>query len=185
MIMVKKIVALLLLAVVIGYVGLSWSQLKSSNVEDLVLCSVDKGGIYIPSKVCYWYLTNHRNDAEDVNQLSQNGGLSFILGVYQGSNDGMDDKKVADYNQRTLEIADHFIRIGLDINAINQTDGLTPLHAEVLANNPKLVEFLIKKGADLSVKEKNNNLTPLQFAESLVGRNEGIDRSEVLSLLKR
>ncbi len=183
--MVKKLIASLLLIIVVGYVGLAWFQLKTNNVADLILCSVDRGGVYIPDSVCYWYLTSYRNDTEDLDQLSKNGGLSFILGVYQSSGQGEEHSEISTYNQRALKIADSFIEKGIEISKIDEIDGLTPLHKEILANNPKLVKYLIDKGADLSIKEKNNNLTPLQFAELLTNKNKDIDRSEVISLLEK
>jgi ankyrin repeat protein len=107
------------------------------------------------------------------------------LGVYQPSLQGGDSSDIAKYNQRVLKIADHFIGKGVDINKIDEKDGLSALHKEVLANNSKLVRYLVDKGVDLSIKENNNNLTPLQFVELLVTKNNNIDRSEVWSLLKK
>jgi hypothetical protein len=183
--MFKKFVVPLLLLIIAGYVGLSWFQLKTSNVADLVLCSADRGGIYIPDSACFWYLTSYRNDAEDLDQLSKSGGISFILGVYQPSKQGGNISEFTDSNQRILKIADYFIDKGIAINRIDEIDGLTPLHKEILANNPKLVKYLIDKGADLSIKERNSDLTPLQFAKVLADKNKDIDRSEVISLLEK
>ena len=106
--MLKKFVIPLALLVVAGYAGLSWFQLKSSHVADLILCSVDKGGIYIPDSVCYWYLTNYRSKGEDIRQLSESGGVGFILGVYNSSEQGENSAKITFQNQRVLEIAGYF-----------------------------------------------------------------------------
>lgn len=182
--MIKKFIVPFLLLVLVGYTGLSWFQLKTSNIEDLILCSVDRGGIYIPDSVCYWYLTSYRNEAEDLRQLYKSGGISFVLGVYRASSQDAHNIEIAEYNQRTLELADHFINNGIEINKVDENDGLTPLHKEILANNPELVKYLINKGADLTVKEQNNDLTPLEFAELLSTKNANIDRGEVLSILK-
>ena len=52
----------------------------------------------------------------------------------------------------------------VDLNIL--CEGGSPLHLAVLFGNKAHVEFLISKGADVSIKEENEGNTPLHWAKS-------------------
>ena len=63
-----------------------------------------------------------------------------------------------------IEIAQLILKHGVDINAVNNK-GQTALHLAI-CNNPNsidTVEFLLAAGADLNVKDKELEQTPLHY----------------------
>jgi Ankyrin repeat len=56
-----------------------------------------------------------------------------------------------------LEIARNFIRVGCNINAYDR-HGFTPLHSAILFNDPVMVGFLIKYGANPQLPIRPRNL---------------------------
>ena len=69
-------------------------------------------------------------------------------------------------NQGHLKIVELLVEAGADINAKDLTDW-TPLHLAVKENHLKVVEYLVKKGARLDIKEKLNDLNPIEFATAM------------------
>ena len=76
-------------------------------------------------------------------------------------------------DQGHLKIVELLVEAGADINAKNLTDW-TPLHLAVKENHLKIVEYLVKKGARQDLRDKMNNLTPIEFAKAR-GNNAIID----------
>lgn len=145
-------------------------SMSSADIEDVIICSADTGSHYIPSSVCKYYLHNFRANKDDVSYLQSRSGLNFIVNMPEKT-----DKK---------DLINYFLSKGLDINKPSKIDGLTPIHAAILLNNPDIVKLLIKHGASLTTLDERLKLTPLQFANDLASKNPAIDRSAVIALLK-
>lgn len=153
-----------------GVVGLTSYDLSNMDTETIILCSSNEGGILIPGKICEYYMYNHRNIKEDVEQLASGASLAFIL-------NGNSEKK--------YKIAEFFISNGLDVNGVNHYGdyNLTPIYSSVLLNDVVMAEFLLKHGADLRIKPPSVNMNPLEFARSLQEKVPSVDRSKILELL--
>jgi len=168
--MMFKIFSAVILLFVAGLAGLIAYDMSKMDAETIILCSLDEGGIRIPSKLCEYYLLNYRDHKKDVNELASGAGLSFIL--------------TAD-NEEKYKIADSFIAYGLGVDGINHYGkyNLTPLHSAVLSNDVEMVKFLLIKGASLDIKPPSINMTPLEFAESLQKKEPSVDRSQIIQIL--
>lgn len=87
-----------------------------------------------------------------VNARSYNGSTSLMLAIIN-ANSGDD----------AVGVAKVLVSAGTDVNAKNIL-GQTALIGASLRGTPKLVEFLIEKGADVNVREFSNGHTPLHLA---------------------
>lgn len=158
----------------IGYLALMTYAVATMSITDLVLCSASQGGIRIPSRLCEYYLKNHRGDKADMEELAI-GGLDPIL--------NLDDPK------KKYALAAYFIAKGLDVNGVNhyaygEPGDLTPLHASVLYNDPERAQFLLAHGADASIKSKRHgDVTPLALAKRLQQKRPHEDRSAIIRIL--
>lgn len=186
--MIKKILIVSVAVIVVGLSGFMWTHLKSADTLDLILCSVGKNEPYESSSLCYAYLINQRDVKADIEKLEkQYRGLETVLAQYRTADLGYKmEKQDEQINQRVISISDYYLSHGLNINAVDNY-GMTVLHSEVLANNVKLVEYLIRKGAKLNIKAHNSNfqsdLTPLELVDYLIQQNPKTDRSAVRQLL--
>jgi len=151
--------------------GLMLYDMKTMNIEVLILCSSNQGGIRIPSKLCNYYMVNFRIDEDDIKELSEGAGLEFILNGQ---------------NPIKYQIAETFISRGLDVNGVNNYSSrdLTPLHAAVLYNDAEVIRFLISQGANVHRRSKGYyGMTPLELAEKL-HEEEGLhNRSKIITIL--
>ena len=75
--------------------------------------------------------------------------------------------------QKNMQIVELLIDYGLDINAIGPTNGYTPLHDAVWADNKEAVKLLLAKGARPDIKAKDG-LTPIEKAQQ-EGKNELVE----------
>ena len=150
--------------------GLVIYDLKRMDIETLILCSTNEGGILIPESLCNYFMINHRITEDDIENLSRGPSLDYILNL------GAPEK---------YQIAHRFLKKGLDINGVNHYSAkkLTPLHAAVLYNDAERVEFLVENGADLSIKNSYYGMTPLELAEELTGKNEEDSRRKIIEIL--
>jgi hypothetical protein len=57
------------------------------------------------------------------------------------------------------------------------------LHAAVVLNDLKLVEYLLGKGASTTQIDKNYGLTPLELIQELNTGNEPMDRGSIAKIL--
>ncbi|MCI0507318.1 MAG: ankyrin repeat domain-containing protein [Gammaproteobacteria bacterium] len=171
-----KYIAILVLLPFILYFSLLGYFLRGASITDLVLCALEDKVTYIPKHICYTYLVNFRNREADISALAAADGLQFVFAGYALASQ--------EQRQQTLELADTFIEKGLDVNQVSLINGLTPMHAVILANNPELVKYLIQKGADISIKDNSDKLIPLEFAEGLMSTDTNTDRSAVIQILK-
>lgn len=74
--------------------------------------------------------------------------------------------EVAGTEDEVLEVAEWLVKIGADVNAVDQ-NGETAMHAAAYKNLPKVVEFLAANGAKTEVWNQTNKhgWTPLLIAE--------------------
>ncbi|MBL1277356.1 MAG: hypothetical protein COB30_014835, partial [Ectothiorhodospiraceae bacterium] len=63
------------------YVGLMFYDMTEMEIEVLILCSENQGGILIPSSLCHYYMLNYRINEKDIKKLSEGAGLDYVLGV--------------------------------------------------------------------------------------------------------
>jgi ankyrin len=74
--------------------------------------------------------------------------------------------------------------LGLDVNAINSM-GLTALHGAANRGSDDIIEFLVEKGADLGVKDKEGR-TPLTWAEGVfLATHPAKPKPTSIALIKR
>jgi len=168
--MSKKLLYSGFVAALIGVAGLVWHDMSSMDIDELVLCSANEGGIKIPSRLCTHYMTNYRIDEDDIEQLSKGAGLEFILNLE---------------NPEKYKMAEIFISRGLDVNSINHYNDkdITPLHAAVLYNDLERVRFLINQGANINIESKGYGMTALELARKLHKEHGKENRSEIVKIL--
>ena len=83
-----------------------------------------------------------------------------------------------------VDVVDHLLTLGgIEVNA--EVDGATALHWAAWEAKPRMVEFLLGRGADSTAQDCEHNATPQQWAE-LRGNQLGPrwGHGEVVSLLK-
>jgi Ankyrin repeats (3 copies) len=150
--------------------GLMLYVMTQLNIDEVIMCSANDGGIRIPANLCKYYMLNYRLTEKDIEDLSEGAGLEFIIGGY---------------NPDKYKIAKIFISNGLDINGVNHygTLNLTPLHAAALGGNVEDLKFLLSQGADFRIKHKDRG-TALDVAKKFHRANDkSRDRSEIIRLL--
>ena len=153
-----------------GGVGLALYDISRMDIEELILCSANEGGIRIPNSICEYYMLNHRINKGDVAQLAEGAGLEFILNLE---------------NPEKYKIAEIFISKGLNVNGINHYNDkyITPLHAAVLYNDLERVKFLVGQGANINIKSKGYGMTALELARHLHKEHGKENRIEIIKLL--
>ena len=144
------------------------------NIEYLVICA-DKGGLKIPfaKSICRGYLFTFRGSQQDIADLHQGVGASFVLG---GESSAPEREQVLKY----------LISKGLDVNHHDMHQFL-PLHGAVLTNSADEVGILLRNGANPNLKDKKYGLTPLELALKIQAENkfpeDRENRKAVISLL--
>ena len=136
---------------VVGMVLLLVYQIISMPVERLILCAADESDSLYPASVCNFVLVHHRAGSDDIEALSAGAGLDFILNLD---------------SQAKFKISDVFLQNGLGVDSVNNfTDQkVTALQASVIYEDAKRVEYLLSKGADAHLKNRDG-LTALDFAD--------------------
>lgn len=162
---IYSVLALLALGLLFAHVSLSMMSL-----EKLIVCAATDDASRVPSPVCMYYLENLTN-REDADQLDAGAGLAYAFDVPD--------------NRTRRMMMERLLEIGVDINAPSDTDGLTPLNSAILLNDPGLVEFLIRHGADMEAKDSANRLNARQYLDFLQRRDGATDRSQISALLDR
>jgi hypothetical protein len=166
--------ALLLLS---GYLAAAWCVMRTNiDVPILAIITYDSYPV-IPRGLAEAYLSATDYDPNASTRLGM-PAFNFIVAGY-----GLRDSR---HNEAVLELSQRFIEKGADIN--KKWDGFTPLQAAVLANEPVLVQHLLKNNADQNIRLKrfgkpDDNMTTLEFAEYLAGLKKR-DMTKVLELLK-
>lgn len=159
-----------------GYLTMVWYTMQES-MEMPILAITTNGDPRFPRSLAKAYLFASDYDPNAVTEYGQ-PALSFILAGY-GSE--------GTHNEEILQLSQQFIDKGADVNRPH--NGLTPLQEAVLANEPVLVEHLLKNKADPNIRskipgKKLDNLTALEFAEYFESLKKD-DFSRVLELLKK
>lgn len=147
----------------------SLAALSTLTIRELVLCAATDEVLMIPRPLCRTYL-DHFTTQQEADELDAGPGLAFSFAI-------------PDANDREAVIK-RLLSIGVDIDRSAPIDGLTPLNAAVLANDARLVAYLIENGAKLDNPDQAHQQNAQQFAERLQQQNPAVDRSEVTALLK-
>lgn len=161
----------LLVISLFSYAGLSFYVLQASSPETNASCAVGNSGTRIPQFACRWYLehqlisTEESGDAQSV--------LFLAIGAYPTHPDSA---------QEIMELA---LDEGADINGHSPRSGYTPLQEAVLFNEPGLVDFLLKEGADPAVEGQDKGLTAGELLAVIKKRNPEQDLSEIESQLEQ
>jgi len=175
--MKKKIVFGGIGGIFLIYVGLMLYVMTDLEMEHLILCSENQGGIRIPSSLCKYYLVNYRMNEEDIKELSEGAGLDYILGI-----EGRTSTK--------YELAKRFLAKGLDVDGVSHYTAappndikITPLQGAALTNELQSVKFLIEQGANLQIRGELG-MTALEYAKKIhKAGSQFWDRTEIIQLL--
>jgi hypothetical protein len=163
------------------YVSFVSYALSTIDIEQLIVCSLHPETNRFPPGLPEFFLCQFRGDRKDLETLSKDKGLSFILS---------DDTAQSD---QVMKIATFFLNKGIDINLIG-FDGLTALHSAVLQNQPEHVSYLMRNGADASIgvdysyvfekKEKSKmfGMSALELAK-FASEQDKQDRSKIIEIL--
>ncbi|KEQ12210.1 ankyrin repeat domain-containing protein [Endozoicomonas numazuensis] len=163
----KKAILLVTLTPILIF-GFIFTYISSLSINERIICSVDNNAFIIPKPLCKLYLYNFtsKNDAKE---LDETYGLSYLFGT-------------EDEFER-YEILDIFIRSGADIDKPSNVDGLTPINAAILFSDYKLVGYLIASGANLNIKDIQNNMNAFEYVIFLMEKDSGRDREEIMKLI--
>jgi|GEM_PF-784020 hypothetical protein len=161
----------LLIIAVLGYAGLSFYVLQASSPETNASCAIGDSGTRIPQFACRWYL-EHQLTSEEESGDAQSV-LFLAIGAYPTHPDSA---------QELMELA---LDEGANINAHSPRSGYTPLQEAVLFNEPGLADFLLDKGADPAVEDKNKGLTAQELLVAIEERNPDQDLSEIEARISR
>jgi uncharacterized protein len=168
----KKWTLIALAAIVLVYSLLAGYAVTQQDIHRLILCS-DHGGLKIPfaKNVCRLYLYSFRGTKQDMEDLHAGAGALFVT---QGE----------DLAQRR-ETLRFLVSRGLDVNRASPVDGLPPLHAAVVLNDPEQVSLLLESGARQDIEDQRFKLKPLALAKHLQTKDPTVNtaRSAVIKLL--
>lgn len=173
----KSILAAIPLLLVSGYLAAAWYNLRQDiDVPILAITTDAIPGIPASIAQIYLYLSDF-----DPNASTHYGmpALNFIVAGY-GSGDSRQKEMI-------LELSRRFVEKGAQVN--KSWNGFTPLQGAVLANEPVLVEHLLRNGADPDIRLKHpgkasDKLTAPEFAKYLAGLKKQ-DMGSVLEVLNR
>lgn len=107
-----------------------------------------------------------------IKQCESEIGLNFIFA----------DKQ---YRDKEKQVFEFFLSKGADINAISPIDGYSPVHIAVVGNDPQLLNYLISKGADLTVEDQKMGKDVCELLDFLNFRTPNIDRSGLQTVLNQ
>lgn len=169
-VIVKKIILATSILFVI-FVATTIYSMATLSIQQLVICSSDDEAFYIPKSICKYYMYNYRGNYEDIKSLESHSNISYLF-------------ETQDTNERYRQI-DFFLESGADINHISNIDGLTPLHAAVLMNDPELVKYLLSKGADPLKEDTNKGVSVYKFVDLLIKNktNNSVNLNNIRNIL--
>ncbi|MCF6338841.1 MAG: ankyrin repeat domain-containing protein [Gammaproteobacteria bacterium] len=166
--MKKKIVFGGIGGIFLAIAGFVLYDMSEMEIEVLILCSSNEGGIRIPSGLCHYYMVNYRINEKDIEALSEGAGLDYILHAKP---------------PKRYEIAKAFLARGLDVNGVSHYSGLTPLQAAALGNDVQSVKFLLAQGAGLQIHGELG-MTALEYAKKIHKAGDKFrDKGEIIQIL--
>jgi len=163
--MMKKYLISLAAAISVCMMSLIIYAMETFSIEELIICSTSSEATFIPQDVCEFYLTHYRADEDDIHDLTQGAGLSFVAAT--------------ENHKKRYRLLDYFLAKGLDVNSISQNDGLTPLHSAILLNDVELVQYYLSKGADPLKVDRDNRMTAYQYVDFLIAKSKDDNNSRI------
>lgn len=159
-------------ALVIVAAAGSSSLLSTQSMEQLVQCGTEDGDALVPS-LCVSYLKLFRLDPVSIDELQAGAGLDGVLNS-QGDN--------------RYQVAELLLQNGLDVDGVNHYgveggEHLTPLQAAIHYNDRQRIDFLLRHGADASVRDAQGR-DALALIEHLSAESPEEDRSALLELFR-
>lgn len=123
-----------------------------------------------PRPFCQRDFTARAQRREDLTELAAAGGLVHLLKRKQA--------------RAPFECAAYYLGLGLDVDATGPA-GLTALHYAIKDNNPKMLQFVIKHGADLHKKAGDKQLNPMSYAYYLALNHPQTNRNPIIKRLNK
>lgn len=157
----KKLFVTIIISISI-FLAFSTYALSTRSIENLIICASK-------NSVCEYYLTHFRIDENDIDELQNRGGLSFLIAIQ--------NKSLRD------QLIPLFVKKGLSVNKGNHIDGIgaPPVEIAVVNNDVKLTALLFSLGAEYKTLDPTRTLSNLN--ESLIIENINEDRGEMTTLL--
>lgn len=141
----------------VGYGSLSFYTLQERSVETNASCAIGNSGTQMPRFACRWYLRHQLSNAPDSNAAQR--AFHMAIGAYPTDKEG------------AMEIAELALAEGARINGHSPFSGYPPLHEAILLNEPHLVEFMLRNGADPKLENQSKELTATALLEALEQQN--------------
>jgi len=180
----KKIISLVVLLLVIG---LSVPVLFSSDAKVILRALYQSDEVNLETIMMPSWIADIKLRVLGINECNlsfteQNDTgsvINFLVSAYGG--EGVDNARVEMYITQ-------FVKQGCSINDYDIA-GMTPLHAAVLFNQPKLVTLLLENKADVTKKinrsgKRVDGMQPLKFAKYLLTSNNSPELKEIIALLQ-
>lgn len=173
----KRILITLPPLLVAAYLGVAWYVMRMDIAVPILAITTNDSYPGIPPILAKAYLSASDYDPNARTRLGM-PALNFIVAGY-GLN-GLREREAI------LELSQSFINKGADIN--KPWDGFTPLQAAVIANEPNLVQHLLKNGANTNLRLSRpgrpyDNMTALELAEYLSSHKKR-EMDKVIKILK-
>ena len=159
------LIVVILLTILLSTAAFSLSRM---SVQELIICSTDNKSYLLPAPLCLTYFNNMTSE-QHAKKLDQHAGLAYVFEITP--------------EQLKYEVIARLLTLGVDINKPSAIDGLPPLHAAILLNDPKLVQYLLEQGADKSISDNNQKMTSSQLVDHLLERKATADLLAIKQLL--
>jgi len=139
------------------------------STEELIICATTNDAFRIPKKACRLYF-DKLTDASSAKQLDDSAGIAFAF-----ANDDVQERSA---------VIERLITLGADPSGISKIDGLTPLNAAILLNDPQLVQLLLDHDVDRHKPDAANHLNAADYLALLQQSQPSINRDAVAAKLK-
>ena len=161
---IKILAVTLMLVIIVGVSSVGYVLIKSTP-EDMVACLQTEDAFIFPSSFCKVSLFYLRDSKKDSETLDKHVGLGFV----------MDKQNV----RLSLQLLNHFVDNGANVNQPNPIHGLPPLFAAILSNSPEFCRYMIEHGADTNSVDLIYQKTPRELVQFLKEKEPEVDRSEI------
>lgn len=159
------------------YLGLAIYHLDQGDAPMAAVCTVDSGGVRIPRTLCEWWLPRSLEDASQREKDATFHAMMSAASIH---------KHAPEQRQRALVAAKVALSKGAYIDSVDFHSDLTGLHATVLARDVALAGFLLEQGADPSIEENGDGMTPLALAQHLQAQSSDDPKlQEIIKLLQQ